>query len=397
MAPSISSHVIDIHTHIYPPSYLNLLSSRTTPPQLLQPGGSSPDNPPPPPRLIILPSDAPSANPDIPPSKLGRPIGPEYSSPSSILSFMSTHKISISILSLANPWLDFLPSSSAAEWASSINDELNAISAESRGRIYAFGCLPLSAPIPAITAEIARIASPTTCPYIRGIILGTSGLGAGLDDPAMDPIWATLQDRNLLAFIHPHYGLPSEVLGARAQKDSGHVLPLSLGFPLETTIAFTRMYLAGVFDRFPSLSVLLAHAGGAVPALAGRVQSCVEHERGYYDHDGDREEEEGRKRVRGPKRTLAEVLGQNVYLDAVSYGTTGLRAAVDVVGNDRVMFGTDHPFFPPLGEERGEWTSVVTNMEAARGVFGEDGEGMEGVLGGNAIRVFGLDVEALKD
>ncbi|KAL8931553.1 MAG: hypothetical protein Q9211_006880 [Gyalolechia sp. 1 TL-2023] len=380
MAPSSTPPVVDIHTHIYPPSYLDLLSSRKTPPQLLH--IQSPTNgATPPPRLVILPSDAPSANPSVPHWKLGRPIGPEYSSVPAILSFMNTHGIDISVLSLANPWLDFLPSSEAAGWAQMVNDELNSICTESQGRIYAFGCLPLSAPVSAIVTEIERLTSPA-CPYIRGIILGTSGLGNGLDDGAMDPVWEAIQTHDLLVFIHPHYGLPTDVFGARIQ-ESGHVLPLSLGFPLETTIAFTRMYLVGVFDRFPSLRILLAHAGGAVPALAGRVQSCVEHERAYYNEMGER--------IAGPQRSMADVLQQNIYLDAVSYSETGVRAAVDMVGTQRVLFGTDHPFFPPLGAEKDEWMSVRTNMEAVRAAFQSDAKGIGGVLGGNAVGLLGLD------
>ena len=381
MAPSKGYPVVDIHTHIYPPSYLGLLASRTAPPQLISPSNINPDDPTAPPRLVILPSDAPSANPSIPLSKLGRPIGPEYSSVPRILSFMETHHIDVSILSLANPWLDFLDSSEAVEWATKINNELNSISAESKGRIYAFGCLPLTAPASAVVAEIKRLAS-ATCHYVRGIILGTSGLGAGLDDSAMDPIWEAVQDQGLLIFIHPHYGLPSEVFGTR-MPESGHVLPLSLGFPLETTIAFTRMYLVGVFDRFPSLKIMLAHAGGAMPVLAGRVQSCVEHERQYYD--------EKEERVRGPTRSMAEVLRKNIYLDAVSYSEIGVRAAVDTVGKERVFFGTDHPFFPPLGKSQGEWMSVQTNVDAVRAGLGTDTEGIEDVLGGNAVQLLNLD------
>ena len=299
---------------------------------------------------------------------------------------MKAHDISISVLSLANPWLDFLPRTEAASWARKINDELESISVESKGRIYAFGTLPLPAPESAIIAEIKRIASPT-CRHIRGIILGTSGLGKGLDDSAMDSIWAALEKYGLLVFIHPHYGLPSEVFGSR-MPESGHVLPLSLGFPLETTIAFTRMYLVGIFDRFPGLRVLLAHAGGAVPALAGRVQSCVEHERGYYNENG--------KRTGGPTRSIADVMKKNIYLDAVSYSETGVSGAVEMVGKERVLFGTDHPFFPPLGEEQQEWTSVRTNIDAVNTALQKDDEGIERVLGGNAVRMLGLNLEALE-
>jgi len=137
---------------------------------------------------------------------------------------------------------------------------------------------------------------------------------------------------------------------------------------------------------------MLAHAGGAVAGLGDRVQSCVEHERGFYG------ELEG-GRVRGPRRTLREVMRMNVWLDGVSYGAAGLRAAVGMVGREKIMFGTDHPFFPPLGadEEEGEWPSVQTNVDAIREVFEGDEEGMRGVMGENAVRLFGLDVPAVED
>ena len=267
------------------------------------------------------------------------------------------------------------------------------LSTQNPGKIYAFATLPLSAPTADIVAEITRLSSePDLRKAIKGIILSTSGLGSGLDDPELDPIWAALEEKKMLIFLHPHYGLPASVFGpADRQKASGHVLPLALGFPMETTIAFTRMYLSGVFDRFPGLRVLLAHAGGTVPFLAGRVESCIAHERAYFAEGGRGE------RVGGPKRGLKEIMRGNVWLDAVVYGGTGVRAAVEMVGRERVLWGTDHPFFPPVGEEegeegKGEWLSVRTNVEGVREAFGEDEVGAEGVLGGNAVELLGLEV-----
>lgn len=65
------------------------------------------------------------------------------------------------------------------------------------------------------------------------------------------------------------------------------------------------------------------------------------------------------------------------------------------------MYGTDHPFFPPVGENdntgKGEaaanepWLSVTLNTEAVRDGTGGDEEAAEGILGGNAVRILGLD------
>jgi predicted TIM-barrel fold metal-dependent hydrolase len=307
---------VDIHTHIYPPTFVELLRSRTTVPYIR----TFPENPNSS-RLIILPGED---DPSTPSTSRGRPIGPEYYDIAQKIAFMDTHKIDKSVISLANPWLDFLPAEEAGETAKRINDDMDSLCAKYPGRLYAFGTLPLSAPAETIVAEIERLAGMK---HMRGVIMGTSGLGNGLDDAALDPIYAALEKHNQMIFLHPHYGLPSAVYGPRAN-EYGHVLPLALGFPLETTIAVTRMLLSGVWDRFTKLNVLLAHSGGTLPFLAGRIESCIKHD-GHLKKEG---KTEGR-------RDIWEVLKTNIYLDAVIYSDVGLKAAINASGADRLMFG----------------------------------------------------------
>ena len=368
--------IVDIHTHLYPPSYIDLLSSRKTVPYIHKPPDGSD------PRLIILPSDDDVSKP---PASRGRPIDSSYSSLDVKRTFMKQHNIAISVVSLANPWLDFLDSSSAPSIARTINDDLqsscfNFNRSNSDQKLYAFGTLPLSAPPAAVIAEITRLKS---LPNIKGIIMGTTGLGAGLDDPSLHPIYSALESTSTLIFLHPHYGLPAASFGGESSLSrTGHVLPLALGFPLETTIAITRAFLAGVFDRYPSLQILLAHSGGTLPFLAGRIQSCVAHEREFTANGGEKP---------GPVRDIWDVLKKNIYLDAVIYGEPGLKAAVDASSHDRVMFGTDHPFFPPLKDPTGRWESVDTNLKAIEGAIWSEQATRE-ILGGNAVRVLGLEV-----
>ena len=375
----MSSLIVDIHTHIYPPAYVSLLRSRKQVPYLLDVSGSRNSERPlsEPPRLVILPSDD---DPTIPPFQRGRPIDSSYSSVSEIVRFMDAHSIHTSVLSLANPWLDFLSPAEGPEWARNINEELSSICKSSEGRLFAFGTLPLSAPVSDICHEIGVL---STFAHIKGVIMGTSGLGQGLDDSALDPIYQSVQDSQSLIFLHPHYGLPTSVFGPWAN-GAGHVLPLALGFPLETTIAFTRMFLSGAFDRFPHLKILIAHAGATVPFLAGRISSCIEHERLYHDANGNR--------IAGPRRSLQEVLAANVWVDAVGYSSTAVRAAAEVVGRDRVLFGTDHPFFPPIEPGAKEWKSVKTNVQAIWEAFDDDKTTVQKVLGKNAAGLLDLPV-----
>lgn len=395
--------VVDIHTHVYPPTYIDLLRARHKVPYIHDPSDGGP------PRLIILSSDDDS---NIPLDQRGRPVDSSYSDIKVKLDFMDKHGIDCSVISLANPWLDFIGEEQASEWAQKINNDLETTCASVNSataqpgklsRLFAFGTLPLGAPQQVTVAdEVHRI---STLPHLRGVIMGTTGRGNGLDDPALEAVWGALEDTQLMLFLHPHYGLPDEAFGGpEIVRRYGHVLPLALGFPLETTIAITRMYLSGVFDRFPTLRILLAHSGGTLPFLAGRIESCIAHERTFTVNGGS---------VPGPERGIWDVLKTNIYLDAVAYGTAGLKAAVEAGGGstDRLLFGkilscsalfhgcsstdrfkgTDHPFFPPLNEEDDKWTSVTTNYKAISASFGEAEDAVAAVLGGNAVRVLNLE------
>lgn len=368
--------VVDIHTHMYPPSYVDILSSRDTIP-LVRKFDSAPD-----PRLILLEAEVPSlTGANVSTNPPGRPLTKHYSSLAQKIHFMDTHHIDISVISLANPWLDFLSPTESGPLARSVNAEFSSMCAAHPGRLFFFGTLPLTAPLDTIRASITQLSTELR-QYCRGVILGTSGLGKGLDDPDLLPIFQALADADLTIFLHPHYGLPNEVWGPRASAEYGHVLPLALGFPMETTIAVARMYLAGVFDAVPQLRMILAHSGGTLPFLAGRIESCVLHD-GHLVREG---------KVHAQRRTVWDVLRSQVYLDAVIYSEVGLKSAIEASGGaDRLMFGTDHPFFPPLGtDEDGEWESVGLNSEAVSKALGEGSDEAKGVMGGNAVRVLRL-------
>jgi predicted TIM-barrel fold metal-dependent hydrolase len=170
-------------------------------------------------------------------------------------------------------------------------------------------------------AELERIAA---LPRLRGIILSTHGLGKGLDDPALEPVWAALRAHDLVVFVHPHGGIGQEHYAAY-----GYVLYLALGFTFETTIEAAKMALAGALQRHAGLKLLLAHGGGAIPFLAGRIEACLAHD----------------EVLGAGQRALApqEALRGAIY-DAVTYSAQALRLVVDFAGRDKVVFGSDHPF-----------------------------------------------------
>ena len=140
-------------------------------------------------RLVILPAE------DTASTSRGRPIGPEYFDVDHKLAFMDTHGIDVSVINLANPWLDWLPPEDAAGVARKVNDDVERMCAEHEGKLYAFGTLPFSAATGEVVQEIERL---VTLPHMRGVVMGTSGLGSGLDDPALDTMYAALEKHKQL-------------------------------------------------------------------------------------------------------------------------------------------------------------------------------------------------------
>ncbi|OKL60060.1 hypothetical protein UA08_04736 [Talaromyces atroroseus] len=293
--------VVDIHSHLYPPEYIEIFEGTHLP---------------------------------------GRPLTDHYYSVTAKIAFMDTHDIDISVLSMGNPWLDFLEPSMAGETAVSMNNAMNTLCEKYKQRLYFFAMLPLSRLDE--STILVQVQNITMLPQARGVVIGTNGLGDGLDDPRLLPVWRALAEADLPVFIHPNYGLPASVWGGK--HGNSQIMPLSIGFTAETTIAITRMFLARVFDKIPKLRLILSHSGGTLPFLAGRIEAFI-------------------------------------------FDKIGLKAAVEASGVDRVMFGTDHPFFAPV-KKTALWPAMTWNRDAVREALGDEEYAM--VMGGNAKRVLHL-------
>lgn len=107
----------------------------------------------------------------------------------------------------------------------------------SLARLYGFGLLPLVPDI-AITAILETVQQISILTHLKGIIMGTWGVGKGLDDEALDPVWAAIETAGLVVFLHPHYGLDQKACG---DKPNGHVLQLAIDFPFETTVVSSTL------------------------------------------------------------------------------------------------------------------------------------------------------------
>lgn len=201
-----------------------------------------------------------------------------------------------------------------------------------------------------------------------GLCFPTSRQGRYLDAPECGEALALASERHAVVFLHPS---DSPVETARA---GDAVLRAWIGRPYDTGICLSRLLLAGTLDDFPGLRIVVAHSGGTLPMLLGRL-----------DHVYDGFERRAAMRAGGgppgggppggpggepippeariePKldgRRPSERLGQ-LYFDTASYHRAALEAAVAAVGADHVVVGTDHP---PAGDTPQPTLDLVAAMD----------------------------------
>jgi len=190
---------------------------------------------------------------------------------------------------------------------------------------------------------------------LAGAEIPASVGGRYLGDDFFLPFWAAAEHAGALVFIHP----TTRGFGVAALE--GYYLWNSVGNPMETAIAAAHMAMAGVLERHPRLRVVLAHGGGALPVVRGRLRRAF----------AVRPEARARLTA-GPDAAL-----RRFYYDTVTHDQDLLADLVRYAGPGHVLLGSDRPFDmgtdDPVGEVR------------ALGL----GPAEESVLGGTAAALLG--------
>lgn len=182
---------------------------------------------------------------------------------------------------------------------------------------------------------------------LAGVELPAAPGGAFLGDERFRDFWAAAEQTGALVLVHPS----PQSLGLPVLDE--HYLWNTLGHPFETTVTAAHMVAAGVLDDHPRLRVLLAHGGGVLTALRGRLA---------------REQE-----IHPPGRDVRAAL-RRFRVDTVVHDVEVLRGLVDFFGPERVLLGSDYPF--DMGVEQP--AAIVREL-------GLPAEEEALILGGNAL------------
>jgi aminocarboxymuconate-semialdehyde decarboxylase len=165
---------------------------------------------------------------------------------------------------------------------------------------------------------------------LRGASIGCHVNGEDLSLPKFDPFWAAAAELGVPVFTHPGGAENIVKEGAfRGRGDLGNII----GNPLETTYMLSRLIFDGVFDKFPSLRVIGAHAGGYLPSYFGRTEAACEYR--------------GNAKCANTKKP-SDYLRSNIVIDTMVFSDEGLRHLVAEAGVGQVIYGTDVPFNWPV-------------------------------------------------
>jgi predicted TIM-barrel fold metal-dependent hydrolase len=154
-----------------------------------------------------------------------------------------------------------------------------------------------------------------------------------LDSPKAEWLWEFAEANDIVVHIHP----PMMALGHESLMQ--YRLNEAIGRPFDATVSAARMIGSGVFDRHPKLQVLVVHMGGGLPSIIGRLDFTW-----HLNYNGIPNPPAGRPYTN--RRTPSDYCKTNIMVDVMGFSALGLRAAVEMCGVDRVVFGSDFGAVP---------------------------------------------------
>jgi predicted TIM-barrel fold metal-dependent hydrolase len=225
-------------------------------------------------------------------------------------------------MSVSTPSVHFLEPTESVAMARRLNDAAAQVARENPGRFGNFATLPMLD----VEATLAEIAYCYDELKMEGVCMMSNVNGRYLGHEDFAPIFDELNRRKAVVFIHP-------TDPAYIGKDIVQMAPVA-EWPFDTSRAAIDLMYSGTIARCPDISIILAHAGGALPMVSRRVISMSV----FYGNE---------KTMAAIPQTAAQVA--NFYYDlAISAGENAIGAIRGVSNLDHVLFACDWPFAPEM-------------------------------------------------
>ena len=179
----------------------------------------------------------------------------------------------------------------------------------------------------------------------KGVIILSSLPGHYPDDDDALPFFELVTSLDVPVFIHP----PS--VGFGEERLNVYRLASSVGRPMDGALAISRLIVRGVFEKFPKLKLIGSHLGGGICEMIGRMDYAYNlQEEAYFL--GSYEP----MLIKHPPSHYLKMM----YLESTCYWAPAARCALESVGADHFIFGTDAP---PLKSLKKDGVAIIKSLK----------------------------------
>jgi 5-carboxyvanillate decarboxylase len=258
---------------------------------------------------------------------------------------MDDSGIDIAVVSLTAPGVQLFDPATATSLSERFNDELAEGIARHPDRyvgLAAFSPLDPGNAAKELERAVRKLG-------MRGGILNSHTLGTYLDDEQYWEIFEAAEALDVPIYLHPQTP-PAQMIEPFLKRGLDAAV---YGFACETGLHALRLVVAGLFDRFPRLQIVLGHCGEALPYWLSRIDYMHGHisVSKRYPH------------VHPLKRKASDYLRENFHYTSSGIGwIPPVMYVREVIGPDRMMYAMDYPwqFVPgevgaleqmPIGED----------------------------------------------
>jgi 6-methylsalicylate decarboxylase len=280
-------------------------------------------------------------------------INPPRWSLDGAIAYLDEAEIDVAVASISTPGVHLGDDAAGRTLAREVNEYLAGIKRDRPDRFGAFAALPL----PDIEGSLNQIEYAIDVLELDGVSIFTNADGSYLGDSRFEAIFAELQRRAAVVFVHP----------TASPDPIAHTLGLPdtlLDYPVDTSRAIAKLHYSNTFARTPDIKYVFVHAGGTIPYLASRF-AIVD------DMDaipGARE-----------RGAFADTLPRLHWDTASAFSDPVLHMLRSVTGLGNVLFGTDYPY-PRDSISIGGLHHLQRTDEL-------DDDERPGILGGSAARL----------
>jgi predicted TIM-barrel fold metal-dependent hydrolase len=188
---------------------------------------------------------------------------------------------------------------------------------------------------------------------LGGVCFPSNVQGAPITSPELMPVYERIEELGVPLFLHPTASIARERL-----RDYG--LDYVIGYMLDTSVAALNLVFSGTTRRYPDLKIVHPHLGAVLPYLAGRID--FEYKTPWA----------GNEELPSPPSDYLRAF----WTDSVSETPGSLRMALDFYGEDRVLFGTDFPWWKP--ERAVEFVNGALDEDERRKVMSTNAKALFG-------------------